>query len=45
MNGGRYGSAHRAPPTAPDPMLWPPADFDALVGAFRPHGFRPVNAW
>jgi len=44
-NGGRYGSAHRAPPTAPDPTLWPPADFDALVEAFRAHGFRPVNAW
>jgi pimeloyl-ACP methyl ester carboxylesterase len=45
LNGGRYGSAHRAPPTAPDPTLWPPADFDALVQAFRAHGFRPVNAW
>jgi len=44
-NGGRYGSAHRAPPTAPDPALWPAADFDALVEAFRPRGFRPVNAW
>jgi pimeloyl-ACP methyl ester carboxylesterase len=44
-NGGRYGSAHRAPPTAPDPALWPTADFDALVEAFRAHGFRPVNAW
>ncbi len=45
VNGGRYGSAHRAPPTAPNPVLWPPADFDALVQAFRAHGFRPVNAW
>jgi pimeloyl-ACP methyl ester carboxylesterase len=44
-NGGRYGSAHRAPPTAPDPALWPPRDFDALVEAFSAHGFRPVNAW
>jgi pimeloyl-ACP methyl ester carboxylesterase len=44
-NGGRYGSAHRAPPTAPDPTLWPPADFDALVEAFRARGFRPVSAW
>jgi pimeloyl-ACP methyl ester carboxylesterase len=44
-NGGRYGSAHRAPPTAPDPSLWPPTDFDALVEAFRPRGFRPANAW
>jgi len=45
LNGGRYGSAHRAPPTAPDPTLWPSADFDALVDAFHPRGFRPGNAW
>jgi pimeloyl-ACP methyl ester carboxylesterase len=44
-NGGRYGSAHRAPPTAPDPTLWPSADFDALVDSFRATGFRPGNAW
>ncbi len=44
-NGGRYGSAHRAPTTTPDPALWPPADFDALVTAFRVTGFRPANAW
>ncbi len=44
-NGGRYGSAHRAPPTAPDSTLWPSADFDALVDAFRATGFRPANAW
>jgi pimeloyl-ACP methyl ester carboxylesterase len=44
-NGGRYGSAHRAPPTAPDPMLWPPGDFESLVRAFRAHGFRAANAW
>jgi pimeloyl-ACP methyl ester carboxylesterase len=44
-NGGRYGSAHRAPPTAPDASLWPPADFDSLVQAFRCTGFRPCNAW
>ncbi len=44
-NGGRYGTAHRAPPTAPDPTLWPAADFGALVEAFRPNGFRSVNAW
>jgi pimeloyl-ACP methyl ester carboxylesterase len=44
-NGGRYGSAHRAPATAPDPALWPAADFDALVEAFRTSGFRPANAW
>ncbi len=44
-NGGRYGSAHRAPPTTPDTALWPPADFDHLVTAFRGTGFRPANAW
>lgn len=44
-NGGRYGSAHRAPPTEPDPALWPPADFAALVQAFAAHGFRPATAW
>jgi pimeloyl-ACP methyl ester carboxylesterase len=45
VNGGRYGSVHRAQPTAPDPTLWPAADFDALVEAFHAHGFRPANAW
>ena len=45
VNGGRYGSAHRALPTAPDPALWPPADFDASVDAFHPRGFRPANTW
>jgi pimeloyl-ACP methyl ester carboxylesterase len=44
-NGGRYGSAHRAPPTTPDSTLWPSADFDALVDAFGVTGFRPGNAW
>jgi pimeloyl-ACP methyl ester carboxylesterase len=44
-NGGRYGSAHRAPPTTPDATLWPPADFDGLIEAFRTSGFRPGNAW
>jgi pimeloyl-ACP methyl ester carboxylesterase len=44
-NGGRYGSAHRAPVTLPDPALWPSADFDTLVDAFRTSGFRPANAW
>jgi len=43
--GGRYGSAHRAPATLPDPALWPPADFETLVEAFRRHGFRAANAW
>jgi pimeloyl-ACP methyl ester carboxylesterase len=45
LNGGWYGPAHRAPATPPDPTLWPPADFDALVEAFYPRGFRPANAW
>jgi hypothetical protein len=44
-NGGRFGAAHRAPPTQPDPALWPPADFDVLVQAFKAHGFRPPCAW
>jgi pimeloyl-ACP methyl ester carboxylesterase len=29
----------------PDPALWPAADFDALVEAFRATGFRPGNSW
>jgi len=45
QNGGRYGSAHRAPATPPDAALWPASDFDALVEAFRASGFRPANAW
>lgn len=44
-NGGRFGAAHRAPPTQADPNLWPPADFDVLVKAFSIHGFRTSNAW
>ena len=44
-NGGRFGAAHRAPPTRPDPALWPPADFDRLVQSFEAHGFRPSCAW
>jgi hypothetical protein len=44
-NGGRFGAAHRAPPTQPDPALWPPADFDVLVQEFKAHGFRPSCAW
>jgi pimeloyl-ACP methyl ester carboxylesterase len=44
-NGGRYGAAHRAPATAPDPALWPAADFDRLVESFRVGGFRAANAW
>jgi pimeloyl-ACP methyl ester carboxylesterase len=44
-NDGWFGSEHRAPAVQPDPALWPPADFDALVGAFRVTGFRPGNSW
>jgi len=44
-NGGWFGSAHRAPTVAPDAALWPSADFEALVDAFRVTGFRPGNAW
>lgn len=44
-DGGRFGSAHRAPPTPPDPTLWPPADFDALARAYRKNGFRSSCAW
>ncbi|WP_041592410.1 alpha/beta fold hydrolase [Terriglobus roseus] len=43
--GGRFGDAHRAPPTPPDPALWPAADFDALLRAFDAHGFRPPCSW
>jgi len=39
-NGGRFGAAHRAPPTKPNPALWLPADFEVLVQAFKAHGFR-----
>lgn len=43
--GGRFGAAHRAPPTRPDPALWPATDFDALVHAFEAVGFRAPCAW
>lgn len=43
--GGRFGAAHRAPPTPPDPALWPAADFDVLVETFKAHGFRAPCAW
>ncbi len=43
--GGRFGAAHRAPPTKPDPALWPAADFDVLVQSFKAHGFRAPCAW
>ncbi len=45
QNGGRYGATHRAPKTEADSALWPAADFDALIEAFRTTGFRPANAW
>jgi len=44
-NGGWFGAAHRAPAVAPDPSLWPAADFNTLVEAFRDTGFRPGNSW
>ncbi len=43
--GGRFGAAHRAPATQPDPALWPPADFNVLVQEFNAHGFRGPCAW
>lgn len=43
--GGRFGAAHRAPPTKPDTTLWPAADFTALVQSYRAHGFRGPCAW
>jgi pimeloyl-ACP methyl ester carboxylesterase len=45
QNGGWFGQAHRAPSMAPDPSLWPPADFSVLVESFHATGFRPGNAW
>jgi pimeloyl-ACP methyl ester carboxylesterase len=44
-DGGRFGAAHRAPPTRPDPALWPAADFDVLVRSFETNGFGPSCAW
>jgi pimeloyl-ACP methyl ester carboxylesterase len=44
-NGGWFGSAHRAPTVMPDSALWPSADFDSLLEAFRVTGFRPGNSW
>ncbi|MGA3228181.1 MAG: alpha/beta hydrolase [Acidobacteriaceae bacterium] len=44
-NGGWFGSAHHAPTVQPDAALWPSADFDTLVEAFRITGFRPGNSW
>ncbi|MCJ2048419.1 alpha/beta hydrolase [Methylobacterium sp. J-070] len=44
-NGGRFGDAHRAPPTERDPLIWSVADFDDLVRAFKITGFHPPCAW
>ena len=44
-NGGRFGAAHRAPATRPDPALWPPEDYKALVQAFTARGFGPPCAY
>ena len=44
-NGGWFGPEHHAPAVQPDLALWPQADFDALVDAFRVNGFRPGNSW
>jgi pimeloyl-ACP methyl ester carboxylesterase len=43
--GGRFGAMHRASKIAPDPNLWPQADFAELVGAFEAHGFRGPCSW
>ena len=43
--GGRFGAARRAPPTRPDPTLWPAADFDVLVQSYEARGFRAPCAW
>ena len=43
--GGRFGAAHRAPPTQSDPALWPAADFEALVRTFEQAGFRGPCSW
>ena len=45
QKGGRFGATHRAPPTQPDPALWPAADFAVLVSTFEAHGFRAPCAW
>jgi pimeloyl-ACP methyl ester carboxylesterase len=43
--GGRFGATHRAPPTKPDPTIWPPADFEVLVQSMKATGFRSPCAW
>jgi pimeloyl-ACP methyl ester carboxylesterase len=44
-NGGWFGSTRNAPTVQPDAALWPSADFQTLVEAFRITGFRPGNSW
>ena len=41
-NGGRFGAAHRALPTEPDPAIWLPADFAALVADVRGSRLPPL---
>ncbi len=43
--GGWFGAAHRAPSTPRDEALLTPADFGALVAAFKATGFRGADAW
>lgn len=43
--GGRFGTAHRAPKTEPDPSMLSTDDFTAFVQTFRRTGFRGANAW
>lgn len=43
--GGWFGPAHRAPTLPRDETLLSPADYEALVAAFRRTGFRGANAW
>jgi pimeloyl-ACP methyl ester carboxylesterase len=45
QNGGWFGATRLAPKIAPDPGLWPPGDFDALIASFRSAGFKAANAW
>lgn len=43
--GGRFGAAHRAPPTQPDPALWPAEDFATLMRSFDRNGFHGPCSW
>jgi pimeloyl-ACP methyl ester carboxylesterase len=44
-NGGRFGSAHRAPLMPRDPTMMSQTDFDTLAAAFEATGFRGADAW